>query len=58
MTVSQHPRFAAPWLKPVRVVMARPRLFTCALLGGLTYAFLPMSLAQHEATRLIIAPGG
>jgi uncharacterized membrane protein len=35
--------------------MARPRLFFCALLGGLSFWLLPLSLAEHPVTRLIIA---
>jgi uncharacterized membrane protein len=55
MTISQHHLLAAPWLKPVRLVLARPRLFFCALLGLIVYSALPLWMAQHEATRLIIA---
>lgn len=42
------------WPKPIRLVMARPRLFICALLGLTTVLILPSSLAQHPITRLII----
>jgi uncharacterized membrane protein len=40
--------------KLVRLVLARPRLFSCALIGVLTALFLPSSLALHDTTRLII----
>lgn len=39
---------------PIRLVFARPRLFISALIGVVTVLFLPMSLAQHTVTRLII----
>ncbi|HNC52061.1 MAG TPA: DUF1345 domain-containing protein [Accumulibacter sp.] len=38
----------------LRLLMARPRLCICALLGVLTVFFLPTSIAGHEATRLLI----
>ena len=40
--------------KLMRLIMARPRLFICALLGSATVLLLPASLALHEITRLII----
>ena len=39
---------------PLRLLMARPRLFFCALVGALTVAFLPLSLAHQSVTRVII----
>ena len=44
---SRHPKL-------MRVIMARPRLFICALLGSATAFMLPVSLALHDITRLII----
>jgi uncharacterized membrane protein len=41
-------------INPIRVVLARPRLFISALIGAATVLFLPLSLAQHTITRLII----
>jgi uncharacterized membrane protein len=41
--------------KLIRLIMARPRLFFCALFGIATLFLLPASLALHEITRLIIA---
>ncbi len=41
-----------PWL--VRLVMARPRLFICALAGWAAVLLLPATLAQQAVTRLII----
>lgn len=38
----------------MRVLMARPRLFLCALFGWATVAWLPTTLAQQSITRLII----
>ncbi len=38
----------------MRLVMARPRLFTCALAGLLAALLLPRSLALHDITRSII----
>lgn len=38
----------------MRLIMARPRLFICALVGFTTVMVLPSSLAQHGVTRLII----
>jgi len=35
--------------------MARPRLFSCLLIGVLGFWLLPQSLAQHTVTRLIVA---
>jgi uncharacterized membrane protein len=40
---------------PIRLLRARPRLFSCALLGVLAVCLLPNSLAQHAITRSIIA---
>lgn len=39
---------------PLRVLMARPRLATSLLIGCLTVAFLPSTLAAHTITRLIV----
>jgi len=39
---------------PIRLFMARPRLFMCVLIGGLTVWWLPASVASHQVTRLII----
>ncbi len=44
---SQRPRL-------VRVFMARPRLFICALIGMLAVALMPMALAQQTTTRVIV----
>jgi len=38
-----------------RVVHSRPRLWTALLIGALVYALLPTGLAQHEATRALVA---
>ena len=38
----------------VRLIMVRPRLFICALIGVLTVWYLPSSVAMHQVTRLII----
>lgn len=38
----------------MRLLMARPRLCICALLGVLTMYFLPIAVAGHAATRVII----
>ena len=38
----------------LRVIMARPRLFICALIGALAVALLPTALAQQTTTRVII----
>ncbi|MBC7405495.1 MAG: DUF1345 domain-containing protein [Cytophaga sp.] len=40
--------------KPLRLLMARPRLAICILIGIATIFFLPMSLAQQHITRMII----
>jgi len=40
--------------KPIRFVMARPRLFICALVGVATVVLMPDSLARHQVTRMII----
>ena len=42
-----HPKFA-------RIVMARPRLFSCILLGIATALAIPASVASHQITRGII----
>ena len=44
---SQRPRL-------IRVFMARPRLFVCALIGALAVALLPTALAQQTITRVIL----
>lgn len=41
-----------PW--PVRLIRARPRLISCALIGLVTVVVLPSSLALHLVTRLLI----
>lgn len=46
--VTSHPRL-------LRLILARPRLFSCGLLGVLSFWWLPPALAQHPVTRLIIA---
>jgi uncharacterized membrane protein len=38
----------------MRIFLARPRLFICALIGVLTVALLPTTLAQQTTTRVII----
>lgn len=38
----------------IRLILARPRLFSCALIGVIATLSLPSSLALHSATRLII----
>jgi uncharacterized membrane protein len=48
-----------PTLRPfrsslVRVIMARARLFLCALIGLVTVLILPSSVVEHEITRLMI----
>lgn len=40
--------------KLVRIVFARPRLFSCALLGLLVILFLPHRIAEQPVTRMII----
>lgn len=40
--------------KPIRVIMARPRLFICILIGIATTLLLPPVLAPHLITRSII----
>ena len=52
MTTPSLPVSSGPLL--LRLVVARPRLFACALIGVLTVLLLPASLARHEVTRLII----
>ena len=44
--------FSRPRL--IRLIMARPRLFMCAVFGLLTVIWLPSSLDLHHITRLII----
>ncbi len=46
----------SPAQRPVllRIIMARPRLFICALIGALAVALLPTALAQQTTTRVII----
>ena len=39
----------------VRLVVARPRLFICALVGALADGFIPSSIPLHGITRLIIS---
>jgi uncharacterized membrane protein len=56
---NQHKPMADPSLHPgqtslVRLIMARPRLFSCALIGIVTVLVLPPSVVQHEITRLMI----
>jgi len=41
-------------LKLMRLVVARPRLFSCALIGVVTALLLPTFFAPHDITRLII----
>ena len=38
----------------IRFIMARPRLFICALVGLATMAILPPTTASHAITRLIV----
>ncbi|HEY6897801.1 MAG TPA: DUF1345 domain-containing protein [Rhodocyclaceae bacterium] len=40
---------------PVRLLLARPRLFISALAGLATFLLLPEALASHPVTRLIVA---
>ena len=40
--------------KWLRLIMARPRLFSCVLIGITTVLVIPSSLALHVITRLII----
>ena len=40
--------------KLLRLILARPRLLICSLLGVATVIWLPLSLARHDVTRLII----
>jgi uncharacterized membrane protein len=39
----------------VRMVIARPRLFICALVGAVAGGFIPSSIPLHGITRLIIS---
>ena len=48
--ISLHP----DWPRPLRLIMARPRLFSCACIGIVTALVLPASLMLHVITRLII----
>ncbi|MGE5471523.1 MAG: DUF1345 domain-containing protein [Bacteroidota bacterium] len=45
-------RVVRPW--PMRLLLARPQLFACILLGGLTAYLLPASLTRHDVTRIIV----
>ncbi len=47
------PHAGRPWL--IRLVLARPRLFSCILLGLATVWLLPLLTPVHAVTRLIIA---
>ena len=40
--------------KPLRAILARPRLLVCALIGTVSALFLPWPLAQQQITRAII----
>lgn len=40
--------------KPLRLLVARPRLFICVFIGAATVFLLPLSLAQHLITRMIV----
>ena len=40
--------------KYLRMIMSRPRFFSCVLIGAVTVVALPSSLALHTVTRLII----
>ena len=51
-TTPVHPYQSKPWL--IRLVMARPRLLICLVIGVLTAFLLPDSLAQRTMTRVII----
>lgn len=44
-----------PIRKIWRVVHARPRLWTALLVGALVYGLLPEHVAQHAATRALVA---
>ena len=48
--IDLHPE--RPWL--LRMIMARPRLFSCVLIGVVTLLTLPESLALQAITRLLI----
>lgn len=43
-----------PFPKLMRIISARPRLFSCALLGFAVIVALPQSIAMHTITRMII----
>ena len=47
-----HPYQSKPLL--IRVIMARPRLLICLVIGLLCAVFLPETLAQRSITKLII----
>lgn len=47
--------FYSTWPKPLRILLARPRLSISVLVGVATASLLPPSLALHEITRLIVA---
>ena len=51
-TTPVHPYQSKPWL--IRLVMARPRLLLCRVIGVLTACLVPDSLAQRTMTRVII----
>ncbi len=51
MDISLH--YSRP--KFMRLLMARPRLFLCVLVGVATAWTLPLSVATNEVTRLIVA---
>lgn len=46
------PSPARPWL--LRIVAARPRLFSCAAIGVATLLLLPESAAQQPITRMLV----
>lgn len=42
-------------VRALRIILARPRLLLCALIGIASFLCLPQELARHATTRLIIA---
>ena len=40
--------------KPIRLIVARPRLVICVVIGLITTLFIPQTLALHPVTRSII----
>lgn len=46
--------YYSTWPKPLRILLARPRLAISVVAGAATTALLPPTLAQHEITRLIV----